>query len=361
MTLKIYVARDSKDREWPPNTPHEAEACEWMLQKAWMGFQHLEEMFAIVVNLKDPSADMMVIREIGLGITELKHYSGEIIVDDNGAWWAGNIRIHAGNRRNPREQVRSYAKQLRSKILRELLPDQMQVDRETWDNLKFQTGVCFTNPFVDLRKLRKSLNEDPPKLELWEDNFSVIEIDFFTRWVRKLRFELTQNPPEDYSPIHLKREKIINIATDFLGAIEWKEMMAGMPESNPYGRLVLEDITGREVFNLTKDHSTVGRSHQCDVVLPSRYGRVSKHHLSIDRDIHGINITDLSSLNGTYINDQPIENKRSFRLENGAILSLGGHSTRNKACVLKFELSGESFDETTVTEQGTQDFRQIDN
>ena len=56
MTLKIYVARDSKNREWPPNTPHEAEACEWMLQKAWMGFHHLEEMFAIVVNLKDPSA-----------------------------------------------------------------------------------------------------------------------------------------------------------------------------------------------------------------------------------------------------------------------------------------------------------------
>ena len=360
MTLKIYVARDSKDREWPPNTPHEAEACEWMLQKAWMGFHHLEELFAIVVNLKKPSADMVVIRELGFGILEMKHYPGEITVDENGAWWAENIRIHSGPCLNPREQVKKYAGQLREKILQELLPARIQGDEEQWNGLKFQTGVCFTNPFVDLGKLRKSLNEKPPKLKAWEDDFSVIEIDSFTRWVRKLRFELTQNPPEDYSPIHLEREKIMEIATKFLDAVEWDEMMAAMPESNPYGHLILEDITGREVFNLTNDHLTIGRSHQCDVVLPSRYGRGSKHHLSIDRDIHGITVMDLSSLNGTFINNQPIEKQRPYRLENGATLSLGGLSTRNKACILIFEQHGEIPDETTVTEQSTRDFRQIE-
>ena len=359
MTLKIFVAKDSEDREWPPNTPHEAEACEWMLQKAWMGFHHLEEMFAIVVNLKKPSADMVVIRELGLGVLEMKHHPGEITVDENGAWWAENIRIHSGPCLNPREQVRKYARQLREKILPELLPVRIQADGEQWDDPKFQTGVCFTNPFVDLRKLRTSLNKKPPKLEAWENDFSVIEIDFFTRWVRKLRFELTQNPPDDYSPIHLEPEKIMNIATGLLDAVEWDEMYKAMPEGNPYGHLILEDITGREVFNLTKDHSTLGRSHQCDVVIPSRYGRVSKHHLSIDRDIHGVTITDRSSLNGTFINDQSVEKDSSYRLENGAKVSLGGLTTRNNTCVLTFELSGEILDETTITEQSTRDFRQL--
>ena len=360
MTLKIYVAKDSKDREWPPNNSHEAEACEWMLQKAWFGFNHLPELYAIIVNLEDPSADIVVIREIGLGVLEMKHHSGEITVDRDGTWWAGNLRIHSGNRRNPREQVRSYAKQLRGKIIHELLPARLQTTREDWHELKFQTGVCFTNPLAKLLEIKKSLDEKPPELESWEDDFSVMDINYFTPWVRKLRFELAEDPPNNYAPIHLEREKIIKITTEVLEAVEWDEMIAAMPEGNPYGHLVLEDITGREVFNLTKDHSTTGRSHQCDFVLPSRYGRVSKHHLSIDRDINGIAITDLSSLNGTFINDQPIEKQRPYKLENGATLSLGGLSTRNKACVLTFERHGEIPDETTVTEQGTRDFRQIE-
>jgi len=353
MTLKIYVARDSKDREWPPNTPHEAEACEWMLKKAWMEFHHLQEMYAIVVNLKDPSADLVVIREIGLGVMEMKHHPGEIAVDEREAWWAGNLRIHSGNRRNPREQVRSYARQLRGKMINELLPARMRKTKESWNDLKFQTSVCFTNPSVDLRILRKFLEEKPTKLEPWEKNFSILEVGHFTGWVRKLRFELSQNPPEDYAPIHLEREKIVEIATKVLDAGEWEEMMAAMPDGNPYGHLVLEDVTGREVFNLTKDHLTIGRSHQCDIVIPSRYGRVSKRHLAIDRDMRGIIVKDLSSMNGTFLNNDPLEKPQ--RLINGSILFLGGLSAEKKACKLTFELHGE-IPEETVTEQGTQVF-----
>lgn len=355
MPLKIYVARDARQREWPPNTPHEAEACEWMLQKAWMEFQHLQELFAVIVNLRDPSADMVVIREIGLGVLELKHHSGRITVDNNGAWWAAYIRIHSGNRLNPREQVRSYAKQLRGKMIRQLLPARMLRTGRNWDKLKFQTGVCFTNSLADLQELRKSLEKKPPVLEDWEDGFSVIEPDFFTRWMRDLRFELSQDPPKDYAPMHLEPEKIDRIASEVLEAVEWKEMIEAMPEGKPYGHLILDDAAGREVFNLVKDHSTVGRSHQCDIVLPSRFSRVSKEHLEIKRDLNGITITDPGSRNGTFMVDKPV--KGSAKLEHGCVLSLGGPSAGDKSCVLRFVLHGKISDETTVTEQGTRDIR----
>lgn len=355
MPLKIYVARDAKDREWPPNMPHEAEACEWMLQKAWMEFQHLPESFAVIVNLKDPSADMVVIREIGLGVLELKHHSGRITVDNNGAWWAANIRIHSGNRLNPREQVRSYAKQLRGRVIRQLLPARMQGTRWDWYKLKFQTGVCFTNPLADLQELRKSLEKKPPVLEDWEDGFSVIDPDLFTSWVRELRFELAQDPPKDYAPMHLEPEKIERMATEVLGAVEWREMIEAMPEGRPYGHLILEDAAGREVFNLVKDHSIVGRSHQCDIVLPSRFSRVSKEHLEIKRNLKGITVTDPGSRNGTFMGDKPV--KGSARLEHDCVLSLGGPSTGSKSCVLRFVLHGMISDETTVTELGTRDIR----
>lgn len=43
MTLKIYVARDKDGKEWPPDKSQEVKACEWMLNKAWTEFNHLQE------------------------------------------------------------------------------------------------------------------------------------------------------------------------------------------------------------------------------------------------------------------------------------------------------------------------------
>ena len=176
-----------------------------------------------------------------------------------------------------------------------------------------------------------------------------------------MRFDLQQDPPRDFAPIHLKPETIVRIVTKFLEAVEWEEMIAAMPDGNPYGHLVLEDEAGKEIFNLTKDHSIIGRSHECHVVLPSRYGRVSKHHFSIDRNMAGITITDFSSRNGTFIKDCLIKNQSPAELEYGSVLSLGGPSTGKKTCVLTFVLHGKISDDTTVTEQSTRDVRHVGN
>jgi hypothetical protein len=357
MTLKIYVTQDTNGKEWLPDKPQEVEACEWMLKKAWMEFQHLQELYAVIVNLRKPSADMVVVREIGLGVLELKHHPGEIIINQDGVWMAGKLGIHSGQRLNPREQVRYYAKELRENTIRELLPAPMQTNRQHWDDLKFQTAVCFTNPLAKLHTLKGQLGQRPTFLEKWEESFSVFDIDFFTTWVRKLRFELAKNPPRDFSPVRQKPEKIIRIMTEVLGAVEWEEMIDAMPVGNPYGCLILEDDDGRQIFNLIKDHSVIGRSHECDVVLPSQYGRVGKQHLIIERSVSGITVTDQSSQNGTFLNGQRV--RKPANLVHGNVLALGGPPTGRKACVLTFELQGMQSDETTETELGTRDVKDL--
>jgi FHA domain/Nuclease-related domain len=357
MTLKIYVAGDKDGKEWPPDKPQEVQALEWMLKKAWAEFQPLLETYAIVVNLEhpNPSADLLVIREIGLGVLELKHYFGEITVGQDGIWRAGQAVIKSGIHLNPREQVKSYAARLRGMLVRELLPPRMQMNSKHWNDLKFQTGVCFTNPRAKLEAIRKYLKERPARYEDWESDFLVFDLDFFTTWVRELRFHLARDPGRDFSPLRLTPDKIEHIVKVVLGAVEWQEMVKAMPTAKPYGYLILEDEAGREVFNLTDDRMVIGRSRECDVVLPARYGRVGKIHLEIVRNVTGITITDLRSRNGTFVNNRLVQPGIAMKLSQGSTLSLGGPPTGDKACVLIFRLQGEISDETTITEEGTRE------
>jgi hypothetical protein len=353
MTLKIYVAKDAKGNQWAPDTSHEAKACEWMLTKAWREFQHLQEMYAILINLRHPSADMVILTERGLGILELKHYFGEVKVNPNGIWTAGSSRIEAGSHLNPREQVRSYARDLRNKIISWILPAYMQTTKGYWDKLKFQTGVCFTNPNVNIQTARRNNDEKRPPLEPWESSFAIIDVDGFTSWVRELRFHLEhdRNHTKDFEPVRLLPEKIVRIATQVLSTVEWNDMYSAMPDGKPYGFLILEDTEGKQVFNLVKNYSSIGRSHECDIVIPERYSRVSKKHCAITRSIDGIEITDLDSTNGTFLRGQAA---KKTSLYHGDVLLLGSETAKEKVCALKFEFGEQASLYQLATERGTQ-------
>lgn len=348
MALKLFVSKDLGGREWAPDTPHEVETCEWLLKKAWMEFSHLRELYAILVNLHHPSADMVVIRERGLGVVELKHVSGEIQIDFAGPWKAGSSNIQAGKHfTNPREQVRAYARQLRAKVLPLILPDSMQTGRQDPDDLKFQTAVCFTHPDTGLQKAQRDLKERHAECEPWE-YFSIINTSGFTPWIRDLRFRLLHDASRDYAPVRLHPGKIVYIATQVLGCVEWEEMHQAMPAGNPYGYLFLEDAEGRQVFNLVKDRSMIGRSHECDVVLPERYSRVSKRHCVIERGLEGIQITDLESSNGPFLNGHPT--KVLHPIIHGDTVILGGPAASEKICALRFEASEKASHQTRETE-----------
>jgi hypothetical protein len=337
MTLKIYVAKDSKGKEWAPDYPHEQKSIEWMLKKAWEDFHRLQMTYSIIVNMRNPSADMLILSERGLGVLELKHYFGEIKIS-NGTWFADTHPIDAGKYRNPRIQVQSYAKELRGKILNWMFPTKFRIKR---DDIKFQTGVCFTNSNANVEKIQKNIAEKRPyPFEEWESDFSVIDINGFTAWARELRFQL-QDRTKDFEPIRLTPEEIVQISTEVLGSIEWSEIYPAMPKGIPYAYLILDDIDGKQVFNITKDHSIIGRNPSCDVVIPERYGKVSNKHCTILRGVNGIEVKDMSS-NGTFLNNKRIN---SETLQHGDILMLGGGTEIEKACSLKFEL----WEKTSIT------------
>jgi len=355
MTLKIYVAKDSVGRVRAPDTSHEVRAIEWMLEKAWSEFHHLQETYAIITNLRHPSADMVVLTERGIGLLELKHKYGEIKINPDGTWMAGLSVIKAGKHLNPREQVRSYTKELREKVIRWILPNYIYVNKDRWSMLKFQTGVCFTHPDADIRKVQKYITERHIVLDAWESNFSIIDIDDFTAWIRELRFQLQHDYEysKDFEHVRLSPEMIVKIAADVLHNVEWSEIYPAMPDSNPYGYLILEDIKSRLVFKLVKDHSTVGRSPDCDIVIPEEFTRVSKKHCAITRNMNFIEITDLNSKNGTFLNHQLIS--KSTRIQHGNILSLGREPAQAKVCTLRFETHKQMSLDVPPTEIGPKD------
>lgn len=340
MTLKIYVAKDLSGKEWAPDYVQEVTSLEWMLKKAWNEFHHLPTMYCMIANMRQPSADLVVMTERGLGVLELKHSPGEITIGSDGSWYADGNRINAGIHLNPRTQVQKYAEQLRPDLLPWLLPASMKKDPSRWNDMKFQTGICFTNPGANFDTLSQAVAlKRPPPLVSWESNFSVIGPSDFTAWVRELRFQVSQGPAKKFQPIRVPPTTIIYIATKVLATVEWKELVAAMPTGEPYGYLVLEDQEGRQVFNLHKDESVIGRSPNCEVVIPERYSRVSKRHCKIIRNVSGIEIIDLGSTNGTYLDGKIISDSAvSVPLSHKCQVNLGGQIAGVKVCCLTFEM-----------------------
>ena len=336
MTVKIFVAKDSKGNEWAPDYVQEVGSLEWMLKKAWVEFHHLPSLYCMIANLRQPSADLVIMTERGLGILELKHVQGIITIGKDDIWYAGRTIIHAGIHLNPRRQVQKYAETLRPNLLQRILPPTMKKDPSRWDDLKFQTAVCFSNPEARFEDLQQSIAKRRPSPYLaWESDFSIFGPSDFTSWVRRLRFQVDEGPLRRFEPVRLSPNVIINIAAQAFNAVEWKEILTGMPTGEPYGFLVLEDEEGRQVFSLTKDEISVGRSPDCDIVIPDRYGKVSKKHCRIIRSVANIEINDLNSRNGTYLNNVLLS--KNAPISHGDRIFLGSDMSSERPCMLRFE------------------------
>ena len=107
--------------------------------------------------------------------------------------------------------------------------------------------------------------------------------------------------------------------TEALPAID-----AGVTEDEPAavdaGTLVIRVGGGRagEQFAVRFDVTTIGRAPQSDVFLDDI--TVSRSHARLERTPNGPQLTDLGSLNGTYVNRERIE---TARLSDGDELQIG--------------------------------------
>jgi len=75
------------------------------------------------------------------------------------------------------------------------------------------------------------------------------------------------------------------------------------------------------IIPLPPGQSIMGRAPQCAVMWDD--ASVSRQHASIRTDSHGYTITDLGSMNGTFVNGKSIE-KESRRLRHMDRIQLGG-------------------------------------
>ena len=80
----------------------------------------------------------------------------------------------------------------------------------------------------------------------------------------------------------------------------------------------LTDPTGHE-HQLRGEVTTIGRAVECDVVITSK--RVSREHARLVRDGRRVMLEDLSSTNGTFLNDELI--LEPMELRDGDLVSVG--------------------------------------
>jgi len=108
-------------------------------------------------------------------------------------------------------------------------------------------------------------------------------------------------------------ESTLSFAPDDEAAV----VVVGEPERTA---IIVRSGGGRtgEAFTLTRDRLTIGRSPDSDIFLDDV--TVSRRHAELQRRPDGFAITDLGSLNGTFVNRRRVDRKV---LEDGDEVQIG--------------------------------------
>ncbi len=343
MPVQIFIGRGPEGHPLPPDYSHEMASTIEIIKRLWSAFHHHQPYYAVVASLADPSADLMIVSERGIGVMELKHYYGRISCRSNGYWYAGPKRMVAGVKgrgfKNPHEQVQAYAEAIRKKLIEPPPWQEPWLPGKTidWPRFQFNTAVCFTHPDVDLTGFEENLRKRCRPVTLPWEAFSVLTIDEVPDWAISLRFEVGGDRSKGFARHRLTPLQINRFLSELFDLSPWEEIRELMPSDHPYAFLTqLEEERIRQIFGLDRDEITIGRDlNACDIPIPERYFLVSRLHARIFRTIDGVFIEDLRSTNGTYVDGKRIY--RRTRLEQGAIITLG-RATQD-AGVIKFKIS----------------------
>lgn len=86
---------------------------------------------------------------------------------------------------------------------------------------------------------------------------------------------------------------------------------AGKARTEPPPRAIYCVLTSGDAVRLDKDSMVIGRSRNCDIVIPS--AKVSRQHASISRVEGDFYIEDLGSANGVWINGEKISGRTKIK------------------------------------------------
>lgn len=97
--------------------------------------------------------------------------------------------------------------------------------------------------------------------------------------------------------------------TDILEIKLLKKMMRALDsEDTPSLEILSGSSSGQRVFLKEQDHPfIIGRDEACDLTLPENV--LSRRHSQLEHKWGGVVITDLGSKNGTFVNNEPIQEK----------------------------------------------------
>lgn len=106
--------------------------------------------------------------------------------------------------------------------------------------------------------------------------------------------------------------------------------------------VLLKDGEPQEERVIDREHTTIGRAHDCDLVIDD--GIVSRYHLRIICILGDCFLEDLNSANGTLVNNRLT---KKCPLEHGDIIAIGTHEFRYDASS-GAKTADEEFDQTRV-------------
>lgn len=338
MAVQAFVSRRSDGTPWPPDHEHETGATCGIIQRLWAAFHHERVLYATLVNLHRPSADLVLVNDRGLGIIEIKHSSG-LITSRDGIWYAGEEAIKAGTRtdiKNPREQVQAYAKTIRSIIAPELANWWKIPEADVFRQINVQTAVCFTNRDAQIATTRADLEREAQTIRRPWEAFSILTPAEIPEWALRFSFGMKQGREADFAPYMLNGAQIFDLATRTFQVAEWTEIRELMPDGQPYAYLLLMH-EGRWIrhFPLKDIETTIGRdSAKCDMPIPENYSKTSRIQARVTRIAGYIFIEDLGSSRGTFVNGVRVD--QPTRLKAGQHITLGGTESGSGVCELRF-------------------------
>jgi hypothetical protein len=337
MPVTAYVARDPAGNPWPPVHEHEAAAAIGLIQRLHESLNHERPLYLVLANLQAPSADLVVLTELGLGVVELKHYGGALSVQA-GDWYAGSQLVKAGvGYPNPREQVQAYATRIRRDLLPHIAGWWSLREDDLNTKLKVQTAVCFTNQDLSIApEVKDAIERDARQNGRRWSTFQLLTPASFAAWVSGLRFEIEKDKSAQYAPQRLSAKQIEALALAYFKCSEWSEIRNLMPSGMPYAYLTLRQ-EGREpqLFPLRAIELTLGRdTQQTTLQIPQTFSRSSRVHARLWREASEVWVADANSSHGTYVNGRKVTSR--IKLRPGQRITLGGPEADDRVCELHF-------------------------
>jgi len=342
MPVKYFFSQVLQNRELAQESSHKTLAIIDIIKRTHEEFKDNQRLYAIIVNVEEQelTPDFIVITEHGMGIMNLHHDSGTISREGD-AWCANATPItsdtHLGCR-NPHEQVQLYAGKIRDLLMEQHATPWLPGRYITWQDLIFDTAVCFTHPEVSIEYFRKYYYEDLRQgkfLKTWE-RFSIVELDEIPRWGSTLCFESDIEDILKVQSYRITANQIVRIAVELFGTTELTEVEKFIEAGKPNAYLLLKQ-NGELItyFTIDREKMTIGRGVSCDIIIPKEFKFVSRVHASIERSENDVFIED-RSLNGTFVNGARAE--KPIHLHPGQQITLGADTLVDGVCLLEFSL-----------------------